>query len=129
MAQAIYPMLIVVLVALNKSQLAKGIPGQSIQFNAHSGAPNTLPTSTARGTRYSTVRFATPTQLESASSCPVIATLSLGTQVDSEEVATWSEAGCQWPLAESCQAKKGSLAIGESKTWRHSDRILEEPKQ
>ncbi|KAM5540699.1 hypothetical protein V8D89_005730 [Ganoderma adspersum] len=126
-AIAIYPMLIVVLVALNKSQLDKGIPGQSIHLNAPSGS-HTLPTSTARTNRYSTVRFATPSRLESgsvsASSCPVLSTLSLGTRVDSEELGTWSEESGFAMGA--CPARKGSLGSTNS---RHSDRILEEPKQ
>ncbi len=117
-------MLIVVLVALNKSQLDKGIPGQSIHLNPHSGS-DTLPASAARTTRHSTVRFAIPTDLESVSSCPVLSALSLGTRVDSEEMAGWSEAG--WPL-DGCPARKGSLGSTTS-TSRRSDRILEEPKQ
>lgn len=121
-------MLIVVLVALNKSQLDKGIPGQSIHLNAPSGS-HTLPTSTARTNRYSTVRFATPSRLEagsvsSAPSCPVLSALSLGTRVDSEELGTWSEESGFAMGA--CPARKGSLGSTNS---RLSDRILEEPKQ
>ncbi|KAI1792561.1 hypothetical protein LXA43DRAFT_326477 [Ganoderma leucocontextum] len=126
-AIAIYPMTIVVLVALNKSQLAKRTPGQSIRLGGNTGL-GTLPISTARTNCHSTVRFASATQLDSdpVSSCPVLSTLSLGTRVDPEEMGGWSEeseSGC--PHGNIMPARKGSFSTSS----RHSDHTLQDPKE